>query len=830
MCVLCGNPHHIAGVSDAAEPLDGPTSSAAVFSLTEIIAQLQTSWGGIAENNTYPFATNPIYYAALTSAPNDSSVENAGWVAMSALMAARAGEAFELWDDLIAANLNPYAGNPPADASIIQFAYSSQTDNDGTYTYQVYYAPPETPNSYGGNVYDITRAEVWLNSTWSTQSTSSVINQAGYAYYGGYGFMTYLHEIGHALGLSHPGSYDIGATYATDAEFQQDTRRYTLMSYFDAWEDGSGTDHYGSDGGWRYAQTPMLYDIAAVQAIYGSDFTTRSGNTTYGFNSNTGLDVFDFTRNTSPILTIWDGGGIDALDLSGFSGVQRIDLNAGTYSDVGGYMTNNLAIAFGVTIENAIGGAGNDAISGNDANNLLVGGAGNDFISGGNGNDVLRGGTGVDTLVGGSGADQFLFGAPSEGGDFIQDFASGIDLLTLSRAGFGLSGTGSLANAGISYVNGSAATSASPTLLMNGSDAYWDADGTGAGAPVFLAHIAGASAGHSTYGVPGSPVWSVIAIGDFNGNGVEDVLWRHVNGTTAAWTMSGGQVVATPSYGVTSGWDIVATGDFNNDGTDDILWRQANGTTAAWMMNNSVIASTPYFGSTSGWSVIASGDFNNDGTDDILWRHSNGTTAAWLMSNGQIASTPSYGSTSGWSVIAQGDFDHNGTTDILWRHANGTTAAWLMNNGATSSTPLYGSTAGWSVIGSGDFDGNGTTDLLWRDANGTTAAWLMNNGAISSTPYYGSTTGWTPAATGDFDGDGRDDILWQQPNGATLAWLMNGTFAATATYESTQGFSVVGTGDFGQGPADDLLWLRQSDGASGTWMFRGLTPQDWLVV
>src|SRR5262245_46500877 len=166
----------------------------------------------------------------------------------------------------------------------------------------------------------------------------------------------------------------------------------------------------------------MLYDIAAVQAIYGADFTTRSGNTVYGFNSNTGLDVYDFTRNTNPILTIWDGGGIDTLDLSGFSGTQRIDLNAGAYSDVGGYMTNNLAIAFGVTIENAVGGAGNDTITGNDADNLLIGGGGDDILLGGNGNDVLRGGMGADVLNGGSGFDQFLFGAPSEGGDFIQDF------------------------------------------------------------------------------------------------------------------------------------------------------------------------------------------------------------------------------------------------------------------------------------------------------------------------------------------------------------------------------------------------------------------------
>ena len=173
------------------------------------------------------------------------------------------------------------------------------------------------------------------------------------------------------------------------------------MSYFYADEDGSGTDHYAGNGfsNWRYAQTPMLYDIAAVQAIYGADLTTRSGNTTYGFNNTSGLSVFDFSLNTRPIVTIWDGGGIDTLDLSGYSGTQRIDMNPGTYSDIDGFMTNNLAIAYNVTIEIAYGGAGIDAITGNSAGNTIYGNGGNDTISGGSGNDYLFGGANTDTVV-----------------------------------------------------------------------------------------------------------------------------------------------------------------------------------------------------------------------------------------------------------------------------------------------------------------------------------------------------------------------------------------------------------------------------------------------
>ncbi len=378
----------------------------AVFDLDDIIVQLRTSWGGDAENATFPLYSNTFYYALLTSAPNDSSPENAGWQALTSLMEARAAEAFELWDDLIPRNLIQYLGSPPADAPVIQFAYSSTTDKGGTYEYPVtgYYLGT---NEFGGQSWEINRAEIWLNSGWSTHSTSSAINQTGYGYYGGYGFLTYMHEIGHALGLSHPGSYNAGddeaVTYGVHAEYAQDTRRFTIMSYFYADEDGSDTDYYGSNGFWQFAQTPMLHDIAAIQEIYGTDLSTRAEDTTYGFNSTAGKDVYDFSKNDNPILTIYDAGGIDTLDFSGFGsgqyGGQVINLTPGTWSDVGGYMTNNVAIAFGTWIENAIGGTGNDTIIGNGISNRLYGNNGNDRLDGGFGVDFLFGGAGFDTGV-----------------------------------------------------------------------------------------------------------------------------------------------------------------------------------------------------------------------------------------------------------------------------------------------------------------------------------------------------------------------------------------------------------------------------------------------
>jgi serralysin len=132
-----------------------------------------------------------------------------------------------------------------------------------------------------------------------------------------------------------------------------------------------------------FPQTPMVYDIYAIQAKYGADTTTRRGNTTYGFHCNLPATdperiIYDFTINHTPIFTIWDAGGIDTLDCSGYSGSQVINLTPGSYSSVNG-MIENVAIAFNCSIEKAIGGAGNDTL-------IAVG------------NNVLTGGSGIDTF------------------------------------------------------------------------------------------------------------------------------------------------------------------------------------------------------------------------------------------------------------------------------------------------------------------------------------------------------------------------------------------------------------------------------------------------
>jgi len=461
---------------------DKTVATLPVFTDAQIVQALETHWGGTSEGTTRSWAGTHVTYSIPTSAPVDvfgGSVETAGFVAPTADASAYAALAFELWDDLIAIDLDPVTDPAKSASAQITVAFSSTTKNGGIYAQNHLLAGTTSAKTMDAG-------RVWLNPAWPEFQTWAS---------GERGLEAMLHEIGHTLGLSHPAPYDVadatGPSYPDSAGFTKDTLRWTVMSYFAAASDDPHVDRTGSPGRSDVthdgvnAQTPLLYDILAIQQKYGADPATRTGDDTYGFHtklSGPWRPVYDFDAayNPDPVIAIYDAGGHDTLDASGYASNQRISLIAGTLSDVGA-LTQNVGIAFGTVIEDAVGGSGNDTITGNAAGNRLSGGAGADRLIGGKGNDTLVGGAGRDRLVGGAGSDTFVFDsavARITDRDTIADFTPGTDHIALDHTVFGALGAGGF-GAHLVYDQAHG-------LLL------YDADGTGHGAAIAIALLTGA--------------------------------------------------------------------------------------------------------------------------------------------------------------------------------------------------------------------------------------------------------------------------------------------------------------------------------------------------
>jgi serralysin len=237
--------------------------------------------------------------------------------------------------------------------------------------------------------------------------------------------MTIVHELGHALGLKHPHEEFFFSRLAG----RFDALEFSVMSY----RTFVGDDLAGYDAeGWSFPQTYMMLDIAALQHMYGADFETRAGDTTYAWSPGSGDTLVDGEVAIAPggnriFLTLWDGGGADCYDLSAYASGVSVDLAPGRSSvfardqlaDLGGgpnggAARGNLYNALSYQddrrslIEDAEGGAGHD--------DALYGRVGRDLLVGGAGADLLVGGKGADLLLGGPGADVFLFTAARAAG------------------------------------------------------------------------------------------------------------------------------------------------------------------------------------------------------------------------------------------------------------------------------------------------------------------------------------------------------------------------------------------------------------------------------
>lgn len=242
---------------------------------------------------------------------------------------------------------------------VIRFGCFFLEDTD----YAAFAYLPDDPaaNALGG--------DIWVNH-WATSGFQE----------GQFGYFVLGHELGHAMGLKHPHEAPATLPNITDNQW------HSVMSYN---QDRTWARDYG------------LYDVYALQELYGA-------NTDY----NAGDDVYTFgPQIRTQMRTIWDAGGNDTMDMSAFNRVIHADIRDGALTQVLGSSpftddqtgnpldSDNFNVAFGTDIENFIGGSNSDIIIGNNLDNVLEGRSGNDWIQGLGGDDLLMAGAGDDTYI-----------------------------------------------------------------------------------------------------------------------------------------------------------------------------------------------------------------------------------------------------------------------------------------------------------------------------------------------------------------------------------------------------------------------------------------------
>jgi hypothetical protein len=283
---------------------------------------------------------------------------------------------------------------------------------------------------------------------------------------------------------------------------------------------------------------------------------------------------------------------------------------------------------------------------------------------------------------------------------------------------------------------------------------------------------------------------------DLNASGLGDLIWTNGGTGAVAWLDGNPNTFRTLSGG--AGSTLITTGDFNGDGVTDLVWKLADGRVLLQLQDASGgVSSQGIIGGGNGntWSIVAAADYSGDGKSDLIWWNSvNGNYHMWHM-DGLKASKTAFISrgASDWKLVpSNGRFDVNGSgrTDLLWTNTQtGVSVVWLLDQGGFLPQQVLrlGSSAVWEIVATGDFDGDGRGDLIWRNRDtGIVSMWLLDYGTDgrlrANTRVLGNNSAWEIADTMDTTGNGRSEIFWRNlGNGAVVRWNMNGMQVESTT-------------------------------------------------
>ncbi len=675
---------------------------------------------------------------------------------------------------------------------------------------------------------------------------------------GNWGFATILHEIGHTLGLKHGHSsynnldlsgdlYVDGPRYGTlSLTPDRNGQPYSLMTY----QGGIGATQTFQGDGYNQPQTFMMYDIAALQYMYGANYGTNNSNTTYTFSTSTGEMFVNGVGQGAPssnrvFRTVWDGGGNDTYDLSNYWTNMTLNLEAGGWlvfdrdatrfqranneplSSTPNYAPGNVANALmyqnniASLIENAIGGSGNDEIYGNRVNNTLTGNSGNDLLVGAGGNDTLIGGIGNDTLLGD-------FSAVVSTG-----VGSGTGLVThsygniSSSTAIDLTNTFSFAsNADIVNSTTWAHTTARFTTPSSGTPgASWYRVTVNAGTTLTLDIDRTTSTFDSYLRLFSSNGTTLLAqnddaAGDPGSTGSTDSSLSYTATTTGVYYIVVGRYNGIDNLPVSVTYDLnisVSTTDSpGQDGVagNDTLYGNAGNDSLSGNNGNDLLYDGDGTNTLNGGGGFDRAVYGIASTQATITRNSNGTVtisgSGFTDTLTEVELVAFADRAVALRERARTDLNGTGNSEVILQTGD-TYVAWNITNGiAQSANVIAVGGGGTTLVGTGDFNGDGTTDMLMQ--NGANFfAWTVSNGVVTSGSVLGTASGWSAIGTGDFNGDGTTDVLLQNGSQIVQWQVQNGRAVAgnTVGYVGA-GWNTVGTGDFNGDGQTDILFQNGS--------------------